>query len=218
MLPLYTLLLLAQTSLFDGKSLDGWMWSHDPNPPQPSWAARDGMLIATPGIGKEVYLISKSQFEDFDLTFEWRAAPGANSGIKYRIQSYGDSTRRIEPTGLEYQITDDIANPDSLSTPRHACGALYDYVAPSGKREPAKPNQWHQSRIIAKGLHIEHWLDGQRVVNVDLDTDEAAKSFDQSKRQSRHMLRKQDKRLSPIALQIHDGVVEFRNLKLVSLK
>ena len=51
MLPLYTLLFLAQTALFDGKSLDGWMWSHDPNPPQPSWAARDGMLIATPGIG-----------------------------------------------------------------------------------------------------------------------------------------------------------------------
>lgn len=213
---LFASLLLA-TSLFDGKTLNGWRWSDEPNPPQPSWVARNGALVTTPGQGKEVYLLTKDEFEDFDFTFEWRASPGANSGVKYRIQSYGASTRRIEPTGLEYQITDDLANPDALSTPRHTSGAIYDYVAPTNK-QPAKPNVWHRSRIIAKGLHIEHWLDGQRVVNVDLDAQSTIDSFNRSKRESRHQLRLQQKRNSPIALQIHDGEVEFRKLNIKTLK
>jgi len=206
-------------SLFDGKSLDGWRWSNDENPPQPSWAVSGGLLLTTPGVGKAVYLLTKAEFEDFDFSFEWRASVGANSGVKYRIQSYGNSPGRIEPTGLEYQITDDIANPDALSTPRHTSGSLYDYAGPTpNKKGPAKPNVWHTSRIVAKGLHIEHWLDGERVVNLDFDTPEAAATFDFSKRQSKHMLLKQEQRKSPIALQIHDGVVEFRNLHVKSLK
>lgn len=203
--------------LFDGKTLDGWMWSREAAPPAPSWVARDGMLVATPGQGKEVYLLTKESFEDFDFTFEWRAEAGANSGVKYRIQTYGESTRRIEPVGLEYQITDDVTNPDALSTVRHSAGALYDYVAPA-KKGPALAKVWHQSRIVARGLHVEHWLDGAKVVDVDLDSEAAEKSFEGSTRQSRFMLRKQAVRKSPIALQIHDGVVEFRNLKIQTLK
>lgn len=211
------LLLLAQTPLFDGRTLNGWYWSNDAKPPRPSWVARDGVIATTPKDGEPVYLISRAEFDDFDLTFEWRAEPGANSGIKYRIQTYGNSERRLEPTGLEYQITDDIANPDALSTPLHSSGALYEYFAPA-KSHPAAPNTWHTSRIIARGVHIEHWLDGERVVNVDLDSAEAEANFNKSKRQSRHMLREQKKRLSPIALQIHDGIVEFRNLNVQRLK
>lgn len=203
--------------LFDGRSLEGWMWSRDPEVPQPSWAVRDGVLMTTPGTGKEVYLLTKDSFTDFEFAFEWRAEARANSGVKYRIQMYGESTRRIEPVGFEYQITDDDANPDALSTPRHTAGALYDYVEPH-KAGPAHAKIWHRARIVARGLHIEHWLDDVKVIDVDLDTEEAAASFGQSKRQSASMLRRQEKRESPIALQIHDGVVEFRNLKLRPLK
>ncbi len=211
------LLLLLGIDLFDGTSLKGWYWTREAEVPLPSWEARGGVLQTTPGRGKEVYLLTEAEFDDFDFRFEWRAEPGANSGIKYRIQTYGDSQRRLEPVGLEYQITDDEHNPDALSTPRHAAGALYDYIAPD-KDKPAIAGFWHQSRILVRGLHIEHWLDGRRVVNVDLNTPEAARSFDQSRRESRHMLRRQDKRRSPIALQIHDGRVEFRNLRLEPLK
>ncbi len=216
MFPLF-LLLLAQTPLFDGSTLNGWYWANEPNPPQPSWAAADGILRTTPTSGKPVYLITRAEFTDFDFSFEWRAEKGANSGVKYRIQRLSQSPTRLEPTGLEYQITDDLSNPDSLSTPRHSSGALYDYVAPARSR-PATPGVWHQSRIIARGLHIEHWLDGERVVNIDLDTPEAERHFNQSTRESRHMLRAQAQRRSPIALQIHDGIVEFRNLKILPIK
>ena len=203
--------------LFDGNSLNGWMWSREREVPQPSWAVRDGVLLTTPGQGSEVYLLTKESFSDFEFVFEWRAEPRANSGVKYRVQMYGESTRKIEPIGFEYQLTDDEANPDALSTPRHTAGALYDYVEPR-KQGPAQAKVWHRARIVARGLHIEHWLDDVKVIDVDLDTAEAAASFAKSKRQSAGMLRRQEKRESPIALQIHDGVVEFRNLKLRPLK
>ncbi len=203
--------------LFDGRSLNGWMWSRDREVPQPSWTVRDGALLTTPGQGTAVYLLTKESFTDFEFVFEWRAEARANSGVKYRVQTYGESTRKIEPVGFEYQITDDDANADALSTLRHTAGALYDYVEPH-KSGPAHANIWYRGRIVARGLHIEHWLDDVKVIDVDLDTPEAAASFSQSKRQSAVMLRRQEKRESPIALQIHDGVVEFRNLKLRPLK
>jgi len=217
---LFGLLVLADDSsirLFNGKNLEGWYWSKADHPPAPSWAVRDGLLVTTPKSGKEVYLISKDSFTDFDLRFEWRAEKGANSGIKYRIQVFADSERRLEPVGLEYQITDDVENPDALSTPRHSAGALYDYVAPK-KSGPARAGVWHRSRIVARGLHIEHWLDDVCVVRIDLDSADAAAQFEQSERKSRHMLRQQAKRSSPLALQIHDGIVEFRNLELRRLE
>lgn len=199
--------------LFNGTSLEGWRWADETPAPTPSWAVSSGTLVTTPAQGKQVYLFSQREFTDFELAFSWHASPGANSGIKYRIQSIA-SKARLEPTGLEYQITDDVSNPDSLSTPRHSSAALYDYVAPR-RTAPAAPNVWHHSRIIAHGLHIEHWLDGEKVIGVDLDSPAAEASFALSQRaESKVLLRRQARRLSPIALQIHDGAVAFRDIKI----
>jgi hypothetical protein len=199
--------------LFNGHSLAGWRWSSQSPAPTPSWQVADGALVTTPGHGKPVYLLTEASFTDFELSFSWRAAPGANSGIKYRIQSLTEKDR-LEPTGLEYQITDDLANPDSLSSPRHSARALYDYIAPR-RSAPAAPNVWHHARILVHGLHLEHWLDGEKIIDVDLDSPAAAASFAQSKRtESKVTLRRQARRHSPLALQIHDGVVAFRDLKI----
>ncbi len=210
----------AQTDwqdLFDGQSLKGWRWARPGETGSPSWEVRDGLLRGAPGLAKDVYLLSEAEFTDFELRFEWRCAHKGNSGIKYRVQRYGDSARRIEPTGLEYQITDDEANPDALSTPKHCSGAIYDYIAPT-KSTPAKAGLWHQGSILARGLHIEHWLDGERVVNVDLDSDAARREFDRSNRvESRRILRMQEKRQSPIALQIHDAEILFRSIRVKRL-
>jgi hypothetical protein len=200
--------------IFDGSTLNGWRWTDDGSSSvQPSWEAGGGIL-RTSKKGVEVYLLTKEVFTDFEFDFEWKAERGANSGIKYRMQSFGKSpSGRIEPTGLEFQITDDIVNPDALSTPRHTAGAIYDYVAPE-KPRPATAEDWHTGRIVARGLHIEHWIDGVRVVNVDLDSPFAEAEFAKSTRRSKTMLRKQEKRESPLALQYHDGEVQFRNLRV----
>ena len=213
--------------LFDGNTLDGWMWSISPNPPAPAWTVDHGTIRTTPDRGKPVYLLTRESFSDFELSFEWKAGPGANSGIKYRFQGYGGQGKlseipveaegkRIEPTGLEYQIADDRANPDAISDLKHSTAALYEYIAPK-KSAPALPDVWHKGRIVARGLHIEHWLDGSKVVDIDLSSDEAEKGFAASKRRSAPLLRKQERQNSPVALQFHDGDVSFRNLKVRNL-
>jgi hypothetical protein len=213
----------GERSLFNGRDLDGWTWSVDANPPVPSWVAMDGELRTTPGKGKEVYLLTRDSFSDFDLSFEWNGAPGCNSGIKYRFQGYWvkdqiqpspEGPDRIEPVALEYQIADDERHPDALGGPLHATAALYEYW-PAQKSGPAKADMWHTGRIVARGLHIEHWLDGKKIVDISLDAPEVQESFlKSSRRRSSAVLVKQERLSSPIALQFHDGLVRFRNLKI----
>lgn len=224
MLALLLLLFFADwVSLFDGKSLNGWMWSTEANPPGPAWAAENGTIHTTPGSGKPVYLLTRDSFRDFDLEFEWKMEPGGNSGIKYRFQGYWvdgqlretpSGPGRIEPVALEYQVIDDAKHPDALSDRKHSTAAVYEYW-PAQLKHPTKPDIWHRSRIVADGLHIEHWLDGDRVVDIRLDAPEVQASFAQSRRKgSSPVLAKHERRESPIALQFHDGKVWFRNLRI----
>jgi hypothetical protein len=199
------------------------MWSTAANPPAPSWAVDDGALRTTPGQGLPVYLLTRDSFSDFELAFEWKAESGANSGVKYRFQGYWadgaarpqpGGSGRIEPIALEYQITDDQQNPDALSDAGHSTAALYGY-RPARKRAPAGAGVWHTGKIVARGLHIEHWLDGDKVLDTDLAAPEVQQSFADSKRRgSSPLLARHTRRDSPIALQIHDGAVWFRNIKI----
>ena len=97
------------------------------------------MIRTTPGKGKETYLLTRESFSDFELSFEWKAEAGANSGVKYRFQAYwlgiGEQVAsepagpgRIEPIALEYQIADDEKNSDAVSDPKHATAAIYEYL------------------------------------------------------------------------------------------
>lgn len=210
-------------SLFDGRSLEGWTWSIAPHPPEPSWAVENGLLRTTPDHGQPTYLLTRESFTDFELSFDWKAEPGANSGIKYRFQGYWVDGQlkpepagpgRIEPVALEYQMTDDLRHPDALSGATHATAAVYEYW-PADKAEPARADVWHSGRIVARGLHIEHWLDGRKVVDIQLDSPEVQQAFAASRRKgSSPVLAKHERRSSPIALQFHDGTVWFRNIRI----
>jgi hypothetical protein len=209
--------------LFDGRSLDGWQWSTDLNPPLPSWAAEDGLLRTTPEKGTRVYLLTRDSFSNYELKFDWKMEPEANSGVKYRFQGYWvdgklqaspSGSGRIEPVALEYQIIDDQRHPDAKDNPRHATAAIYEYRA-AVKDGPVQPGIWHTTRIVARGLHIEHWLNGKKVLDVELDSPEMQKEFQLSRRRgSSPVLARHERRESPIALQFHDGIVWFRNLKI----
>jgi hypothetical protein len=202
------------------------MWSVDASPPVPSWTVEDGMLRTTPEKGTQVYLLTRDSFSDFELTLEWKAEAGANSGIKYRFQGYWVDRQaadqpsgpgRIEPIALEYQIADDERHPDALRDDKHSTAALYEYWTAS-KPERARDGVWHQARIVARGKHIEHWLDGRLAVNIDLDSPQVQEAFTKSERKrSSPLLAKHDRRSSPIALQFHDGVVWFRNIRIREL-
>lgn len=213
-------------SLFNGANLDGWMWSTETRPPAPSWTVEKGLLRTAPEQGKHTYLLTRESFGDFDFSFEWKAERGANSGVKYRFQGYWvdkelrptpAASERIEPVALEYQIIDDEKHPDALTGPTHATAAVYEYW-PAKKSGPVKAEVWHKGRIVARGLRIEHWLDGRKVVDIDLGSPEAQAAFAKSRRRgSSPVLAKHERRNSPIALQYHDGRVWFRNLKIKPL-
>jgi hypothetical protein len=108
-------------------------------------------------------LISRDQFGDFELTWDWKLDPGGNAGIFYRATEGYD---KIYWSGTEYQLLDDARHPDGKSRLTSA-GANYGlYPSPAGFVKPA--NEWNTSRIVARGAHVEHWLNGQKVVEYEM--------------------------------------------------
>ena len=163
--------------MFDGKTLNGWLNTNGGPFPQSSWTIEDGCL-KTVKVANDAHfqdIITYQTFEDFELKLEWKASPAANSGIKYMVQGF--RTRRNatggEPgtasRGFEYQLADDGRNEDALSTARNSMAALYGLVAPQGKI--LKPvGEFNEVRIVKRGARVEHWLNGFKVVDEDLET------------------------------------------------
>lgn len=232
--------------LFDGKTMNGWEDLHKKTPPGDAWVVEDGTLHTVKGPKITEDLFSSRKFRDFELSFEWRISPAGNSGIKYRIQdhlylqhtnpgerfeasverSYTDKiTKRPEHgqdyvVGFEYQLTDNTSNKDALSKPTHSAGALYDMVAPTGV--VVKPvGEYNQSRLIVKGKHVEHWLNGVKVVDSSLDAEAALEGIKKRWAQTPHvydLLVKQPVQDCPISLQNHGDDAWFRNIKIRPLK
>jgi len=145
--------------LFDGKTTTGWRgWEKSGMPA--GWQVVDGALTRVSEGGD---IITTATFKDFELSIEWKIAPGGNSGVFYRA-SEQDSA--IYWTAPEMQILDDAGHPDGESR-LTAAGADYAlYEAPAGIVKPA--GEWNQSRIIAQGRHVEHWLNGVRLLQYEL--------------------------------------------------
>jgi hypothetical protein len=108
-------------------------------------------------------LISRDQFGDFELTWDWKLAPGGNAGVFYRATEEYD---KIYWSGTEYQLLDDAKHPDGKSRLTSAGAAYAIYPSPAGFVKPA--NQWNSSRIVARGAHVEHWLNGHKVVDYEM--------------------------------------------------
>ncbi|MCS6849538.1 MAG: DUF1080 domain-containing protein, partial [Gemmataceae bacterium] len=131
--------------LFNGKDLDGW--EHAGN-----WQVSDGAIAWVRKGGNLVYKRKKIP-DDFELRFEWKVAPGSNSGVYYR------------PTQYEYQILDNQKHADGKN-PRTSAASLYFCMAPS--RDVTRPvGEWNQGRIVCQGTVIQHWLNGVKVVDLD---------------------------------------------------
>ncbi len=190
--------------LFDGTT-GAWRGFKQPGFPAQGWVVDDGWLhhLAKGGGGD---VITRELFTDFELEFEWRIAPGANSGVKYFIDE-----QRGAAIGHEYQLIDDALNPDALHGANRQTASLYDALPP--QNPPVRPaGVINQSRIVVRGQQVEHWLNGRRVLAYELGSPELVTAKAASKFKSE--ARWGTKFATPILLQDHGDEVWFRNVRI----
>ncbi len=211
------------TLLFDGKTFNGWRGIGLENIPEGHWTIEDGAIKKIPSgkvslqedgqplVGGDI--MTTETFEDFELYWEWKIVPAGNSGIKYNV-SENMSASNPPPhgaLGFEYQILDDDLHSDGQRGGRYTASALYDLVEPIGKE--LKPvGEFNTSQIIMKGQHGEHWLNGTKVLEYDMDTDEFKALVAKSKYKDYEGFA--DKRSGHIVIQDHTSAAWFRNIKI----
>ena len=143
--------------IWDGNSLDGWM-SLDGKPVSGGWSAKDGTISLKNTLIRTGHIITRREFGDFELSFEWRLAKGGNSGIKYLVRKYDDRS-----LGFEYQIYDPDGKPVDA---KNSTASIYDLVAPNAKAKSHPAGQWNTAKIVVRKSRIEHWLNDEKVVDT----------------------------------------------------
>jgi hypothetical protein len=191
--------------LFDGQSFDGWhTWMRDT---VAGWEIEDGTLMALGGEGGD--LVSDENFDNFELSFEWKISEGGNSGVMYRVvedEQYGATYH----TGPEYQVIDDEGYTGGLQEGQHTADN-YD-MHPASSR-PVKPvGEFNQSRILVNGSQVEHWLNGEKVVAYELWSDDWEQRVQNAKWKDYPGYGRAES--GHIALQDHGDQVWYRNIKI----
>ena len=189
--------------LFDGRTTDGWRgYGMDSMPA--GWEVVDDALTR---VAETRDIITREQFGNFELSLEWKIASGGNSGILYRVTEEYDYTYK---SGPEMQVLDDAKHPDGQSR-LTAAGADYAlYPSSAGVVKPA--GEWNQVRILVNGNHVEHWLNGTKVVEYELGSPDWVAKVKASKfaEWPHYGLAK----AGYIGLQEHGSRVAYRNIKI----
>lgn len=211
------------TLLFDGDTLKGWRGLGRENIPAGHWIVDDDAIKKV--ADKDVPLQEDGQplegcdlmtirtFEDFELALEWKISPGGNSGIKYNVSEEMSTSHPPDNAalGFEYQILDDERHLDALLGKDRTAAALYDLIGPENKS--LRPvGEFNSARIVFRRYHGEHWLNGVKVLEYDLNTPEMAQLIEGSKFRDIPDFAK--KRNGHIVLQDHADAVWFRNIKI----
>ncbi|HEX2750709.1 MAG TPA: DUF1080 domain-containing protein [Verrucomicrobiales bacterium] len=205
----FTVVAADPVSLFDGKDLKGWTGA-DGKPLKSGWVVEEGGVLHRASKGGDLY--SEKEYGDFEFSFEWKIAPGGNSGVKYRVMAY-DKKGNLGP---EYQLLDDSKHPDAKVGPQRQTASLYDFVAPDPKAKKLNPpGEWNTSKIVVRGTKFEHWLNGAKVVEMDTATDAWKAAHAKSKFKDVPEFAKNAK--GRIMLQDHGDETWFRNLTIKEL-
>lgn len=189
------------TSLFASDDFSSWTNLKGQTVDE-GWSIKDGIIHRS---GKRPGdIITREQYENFELHFDWKISEAGNSGIKYRTRG---------SLGLEYQVLDDNKHRDNKN-PTHRAGSLYELAAAPDSK-PLKPvGEWNSGRIIAKGNHIQHWLNGEKVVDIKYGNDDWFKRFKKSKYSKHEGF---GSWAGPILLQDHNDQVWFKNVHIKEL-
>ena len=189
--------------IFDGKTLDGWVNYKTGKAPD-NWGVEDGALVRLGGGGD---IMTAAQYDNFELHLEWKIAAKGNSGIMYRVRS-GDGAPYF--SGPEYQVFDDAGHGLDAGS-NVSAGALYGLVSPEGKS--LKPTgEYNSARIVLQGDHLEHWLNGKKVLEIELDGEKWKGLVQGSKFKKWSQFGASP--IGHIDLQEHGSKVWYRNIRL----
>lgn len=196
--------------LFDGLSTKGWRGLGRKEFPAQGWEAMDGCLHhKAKGGGGDI--TPNDPYENFELYIEWKVAPGANSGIKYRV---AESPGQTSAFGCEYQVLDDEHSAEGKKG-KVSAGSLYDVFAPNDKKKLNPTGEWNQTRIIVQGEHGEHWLNGEKILEFEFNGGAWKAAIAQSKFKNSATYGQTKK--GQLALQDHGDEVWYRNIKIREL-
>jgi hypothetical protein len=193
--------------LFDGRTTNGWRGYKTTTMPN-GWHVVDGLLAKDSSVDD---ILTNDQFGDFELVLDWRIGTGGNSGLFYRAT---EEYEKVYWSAPEYQLLDDAHAPDGRKRLTSAAAAYGLYAAPAGIVKPA--GQWNSTRVIARGAHVEHWLNGQKVVQYELWSPDWEAKVKASKFKDWPNYGRS--RRGFFAIQgDHDGVLALRNIKIRTL-
>jgi hypothetical protein len=208
-------------ALFDGKSLAGWRGYKRADASDTRWTVQDGTLTLPPRDGTDKRagdIITTDTFDRFALRWEWKVAPGGNSGVKYFILEDMNSA-----IGHEYQIIDDTRHADAKIGPHRQTAAFYDVLAariPPAATRPA--GEWNTSavrvapsRVVPGGTRVDHYLNDVRVLEYELDSPDLRSAIAKSKFKDVARFGKLHK--GHILLQDHGDQVWYRNIRVQRL-
>ena len=196
--------------LFDGTTLAGWRGYLKPDTTGLRWTIRDGCLGLDKLDGADTRgqqdLITTDTFGDFDLRWQWKVGPGSNSGVKYFVLE-----DRPAAIGHEYQIIDDLRHPDAKISTERQTASFYDVKAAASHPTRAV-GEWNDSRILVAGNHVEHWLNGQKVLDYELGSPATLAAVQDSK--FKDVAGFGTKKPGHILLQDHGEEVCFRSIRI----
>ena len=180
-----------------------------------AWKAQNDQVVFKPGTGEGGDLMTKDMYADFDLRLQWKVAPGGNSGVIYRVGEEGEGIGATYSTGMEMQVLDDQRHPDAQYGADRWAGSLYDMVAVPDPSPVHKAGQWNDSRVVVHNGRIEHYLNGEKVVDLDMNSDEWKQRLADSKFADWPRFAKEKQ--GHIALQDHGDEVAYRNIRIKDL-
>lgn len=214
--------------LFDGTSTDAFRgWDSD-RFPEKGWTIENGCLKCEKTNGRPNGgggdIVTKESFDDFELRWEWEIAPKGNSGVKYMTRKRkhfakgqelfgGDDGTTL--VGHEYQMLDDANHPDAKNGPLRKTASFYQIIAPKNAN-PQSPGEFNESRLIVEGNHVEHWLNGVKVLEYELGDQTLLDLIGKSKYRFIDGFGK--KFISPILFQDHGDEFRLRDIRIRTIK
>jgi hypothetical protein len=211
--------------LWDGRTTDGWRSARSDAFPATSWVIRNGELCVTNDNGGESAaggdIITRDRFSNFELLVDFKLTPGCNSGIKYFVQpdlkpvtGTGAAASVGSAIGPEYQLLDDARHPDARlgRDGDRTLGSLYDLMAASKNKKPNFIGEWNTARIVVRGHHVEHWLNGRKILFYTRGSSAFRKAVAESKFKNIPDFGEWPD--GHILLQEHGSSVSFRNIKI----